>query len=893
MERPIDLLNYTAVDRDFFEPYGKRSIDEKDFVDTLRTTVPADWSTQRSGIWMQCTPPGARLPTQGWKIHVSSIPSTARIVLMITAAALVASGTAFKFAADGRMLAAVNGKRWPRGGSGKFITVYPKDSVEFRRIIEDLHAILSGYAGPYVLSDRRYRDSQVLYYRYGGIQGESRASASGNMEWVIRRPDGEMEPDDRRPRFRVPEWLRDPFAEANPLPAPASADLGGGRYRVISAITFSSAGGVYLAEDLDEGRRVIIKEARPHIGGQAAATAMLRKEFRILRKLAPLHVTPQPIACFDEWENSYLVEEFVDGMTLRLWLGRRYPWLKVRASPLDVATYLREVGDVFTALAEALAAVHATGISLGDLSFHNCMVTPDNKVRLIDLEAAIEHGVDATLDMRTPGFASATPDRRTLADACAEDAYAFGANLFAAITPVNAMLSLDPHAATRFTRGMCRDMGYPEPLVDIIGSLLDTDPGRRPSPSAAMALFLACTASLASEVRAGPMRHASQRESSDPAGHLFRYIENQAQHARADRYVPAGPEVFESHPWGVAHGAAGVLHAYIRGGRVPPAGLVDYLVDGIGQARNLGSNLMHGAAGMAWVLFEAGHTDRAAGMLRGKPVDGALRRQAGLHEGLAGWGLARIKAWHETAEPAFLDDAIVIAAELLATAMADGDTLHWKHAAYVPIGLGHGASGVALFLLHIAEATGEARFHQAARRALAYDLAQQGSHPDGQAAWPKLRGHGTLFPYLRHGTAGVLAVVARFYACTGEARYRDVVLRAEMDIMRRHAISPGLFYGLAGLGETLLDLATFLPDRALIYRDAANAVAGGIDYFLMQRPEGLAVPGAELLRISCDFATGNAGVGAFFDRLHQGAAASFMLDERLPIMHSQKALTTP
>ncbi|MGN6479965.1 hypothetical protein, partial [Luteibacter sp.] len=74
----------------------------------------------------------------------------------------------------------------------------------------------------------------------------------------------------------------------------------------------------------------------------------------------------------------------------------------------------------------------------------------------------------------------------------------------------------------------------------------------------------------------------------------------------------------------------------------------------------------------------------------------------------------------------------------------------------------------------------------------------------------------------------------------------------------------------------------FFPERAALYHDEAKRVACGIEPFLLPRGDALAVPGAELARISCDLATGNAGVGSFLDRLTQGGSASFMLDEALP-----------
>jgi len=887
MERAIELVNYTAVDREFFEPYGRRSVDEKDFIESLKRTIPANWTLHRSGIWMQCMPPSAKLPPQGWKIHVSSVPETARVVLMITAAALVARGTAFKFAADARMLAALNGKRWPRSGSGKFITVYPRDSDDFRRIIDDLHAILSGYVGPYVLTDRRYRDSGVLFYRYGGIQGESRMSAGGRPEWMLRRPDGGYEPDERLPRFRVPDWLRDPFlddARDASAPAAPAAGLRDGRFRIVRAVTFSSAGGVYIADDMESGKRVIIKEARPHIGGKVTAIAMLRKEFRLLRRMALLGTTPAPVAFFIEWEHAYLVEEYIEGTTLRAWLGSRYPWLKARPTRADSAAFLRAVHAVFSALAQALADVHALGISLGDFSFHNCMVDNSQRVRLIDLEAAVEHGLDVALDLRTPGFASPSPERSDLAAARAEDTYAFGANLFAAMTPVNALLPLDATAAARFAAQMCSDMGYPDALCHVIVSLLDSDPARRPSPTSAMASMGALLDALPDDGQPVALCTAPLPAVPDVADELFAYIGRRALDARPDRYVPAAAEVFESHPWGVAHGAAGVLHAFQRGGRTLPAGLLDYVLHGVRQSRDRGSSLMHGDAGVAWVLFDAGLTDVAASLLRDKPADAAIRRHAGLHDGLAGWGLGQLKAWHETAETGFLERAVQAADELLLTAASCDDMLHWEAGASIPVGLGHGAAGVALFLLHVAGVTRDQRFSHAARQALAYDVAQRMSTPDGLATWPRVAGGGAYFPYLRQGTAGILAVAARFHVLTGDETYRDLVVSFDADIMRRHVIVPGLFHGLAGLGETLLDLAAFVPDRASVYTEAARSVAIGIQPFLLRRDGGLAVPGAELLRISCDLATGNAGVAAFHDRLHRGGQASFLLDEYMPAL---------
>lgn len=886
-ERRTDLAYYTAIDREYFEPYACRAIDERDFVDPVRDCLPPDWRMQRSGLWMQCTPPRAELPAQGWKIHISSKLSTARIVLSIAAAMLFASGTAFKFAADKRIHAAVNGKRWPRGASGKFITVYPRDIRDFHSLVGDLEAVLSGYKGPYILSDRRSPGSRIIHYRFGGIRGEHRVTAGGKREYVLVGPEGDAESDSRAPYARLPDWVRDPFPPTATSAETATPMLGEGRYEIRKALAFSAAGGIYLAHDRSEGRRVIIKEARPHIGGAHPATSLLLKEFRLLRRLAPLGLTPTAVQYFIEWEHHYLVEEYIVGQTLREWLVPRYPWMKTRATRADVTGFLHEVCAVFTRIARAIAAIHAAGVSLGDPSFHNFMVDEVGEVRVIDLEAAAENGVDAPGGQHTPGFASASPRPADHAAACAEDHYAFGANLFAAMIPVNAMLPLDRRAAMRFARLVGADMGYPAALVNAIAALLNGDATTRPAPETVMIGLRAAIAELPRDQQPVPHRRVAVSPVADAAGALFDYIGDMASTARADRYVPANPEVFERHPWGVAYGAAGILHAYLRSRRTPPANLLAYVLDGARQARDRGSDLMHGDAGIAWVLLEAGEDEVATALLRASPLEGAILDDPGLHDGIAGWGLARVFAWHRTGDRTFLQAATAAGELLLATGASIDGTRHWHAHGARPVGLGHGAAGIALFLLHLSAARGEVRFLRAAREALAFDLDQHVRNPEGDRIWRKDLAGPTVLPYLRHGTAGILAVVARFLAVTGEDDYRDILLASEAGLMHRHAISPHLFEGLAGIGEVLLDLASVMPERAAYYLGQAHRLAGGIEPFLVKRPGGLAVPGQELLRLSCDLATGNAGVAGFFDRLWRGGPASFMLDEYLPAARSQ------
>jgi hypothetical protein len=102
--------------------------------------------------------------------------------------------------------------------------------------------------------------------------------------------------------------------------------------------------------------------------------------------------------------------------------------------------------------------------------------------------------------------------------------------------------------------------------------------------------------------------------------------------------------------------------------------------------------------------------------------------------------------------------------------------------------------------------------------------------------------------------------------------------RIFLDTNRKYAIFPCRFKGLAGLGEFLLDAYAFTGERRFL--QGAYRVASGISLFRVERPAGVAFPGEMLRRISCDFATGSAGVAHFLHRLtHRELPAAFMLDE--------------
>lgn len=71
---------------------------------------------------------------------------------------------------------------------------------------------------------------------------------------------------------------------------------------------------------------------------------------------------------------------------------------------------------------------------------------------------------------------------------------------------------------------------------------------------------------------------------------------------------------------------------------------------------------------------------------------------------------------------------------------------------------------------------------------------------------------------------------------------------------------PGQFMGLSGLGEFSLDLYDLFGDSRFL--QGAEKAARGIMLFRVER-NGIAFPGDQLARLSCDYGTGAQGSPCF------------------------------
>ncbi|MFJ6705447.1 MULTISPECIES: class III lanthionine synthetase LanKC [unclassified Streptomyces] len=904
----------------WFEDFERRA-PSGEHLREYRAAMPPSWLLWRRGYWLLTAPPQVPAVAQGWKLHVSATSENSAEVLRTALPLLRDAAVHFKFLMDPAAMLESNGKSFPRGSSGKFITVYPQDEQEFRAVGDALTAALAAFDGPHILSDRRYPGSRVVHYRYGGFVSISRMRPSGMKELLIRTPDGEPVVDIRHPYFHLPAWVRDPFTgEAAPErpappdePAETGADdpadtgitLADGRFTVVSAMKFSNRGGIYHGIDNETGADVLIREARPgvQIGPDGTdAVLLLRHEYDILTELADTGLFVRPVAFFTEWEHSFLVEEFIEGTHLGHLGIVENPVYNLDLSAERLTDYYERFRALWLRVADAIAVCHERGIVLGDLSLTNIMVTGDDRVLLIDMESAFHEDAPAGpargARLYTPGMVTrrarlaAQGDRRT-------DYYAFGGLILGCVMLCHQTDFIDRTMPRRLLAEVAADLSLPAELVRLITDLYDED-ADLPDPDALRARIEALPfgdawrqpppLGLPPVTDAAARVELHKRVEATLQG-VAEFWTGTADLDRQDRLFPADVAVFRTNPLSLAHGAYGPLYALHRLRGSVPDELHAWALRQSTAHDAMPAGLYLGTAGVAWAQSAIGHVDIAVRTLQGAHDHPQLLTEPGVLTGAAGYGMACLRLWRDSGVAEFLDRAVAVGGHLARTARRENGLASWPDASRpTPIGYADGASGIALFLLGLHGATGDPAVLELGRAALDFDLSQMVAGAGGRLSFPATvatddKPTMVVRHYWDHGTAGVLTTLLRYHHVTADPALRARIDELLPDVRRKYTVFPQLFHGTSGLGNVLLDAYEFLGDTELLAE--AERVAESVLCMAIERPEGIVFPGEQTVRESCDLASGSAGVALFLDRLRTARPGgrtngNFVLDDLLP-----------
>ncbi len=147
-----------------------------------------------------------------------------------------------------------------------------------------------------------------------------------------------------------------------------------GHYRVLSLVGEGGMGQVYLAEDMQLGRRVALKLLSAAFTNDEPRMRRFTQEARAASALNhPNILTVHEIGNANGID--FIATEFIEGETLR-------PSIAKRRLKLSHAV------DIAAQVAEALGAAHAAGVVHRDIKPENVMLRPDGYVKVLDFGLA-------------------------------------------------------------------------------------------------------------------------------------------------------------------------------------------------------------------------------------------------------------------------------------------------------------------------------------------------------------------------------------------------------------------------------------------------------------------------------------------------------------------------
>jgi hypothetical protein len=319
-----------------------------------------------------------------------------------------------------------------------------------------------------------------------------------------------------------------------------------------------------------------------------------------------------------------------------------------------------------------------------------------------------------------------------------------------------------------------------------------------------------------------------------------------------DRLFPGDIEQFATPGGGlgIANGAAGVLYALSQAGAESLPEHAEWLImrtaEPVAGAR-LG--LYDGMIGVAWVLNRLGHTGAAQRVAEICLAERWERLGTNLHGGLSGIALALLDLADATGE-ARLSEAGLRAADLVAAQVP----LRRSGEERSQAGLLRGSSGPALLFVRMFERTGDPGYLDLAATALSADLDQCVLNEQG--ALQVDEGWRTM-PYLDGGSAGIGLVIDDFLAHRHISRFEQADGGIRTAASSAYYAQPGLLRGRAGM---MLYLARGQAGGQAARDPRVAAHVRRLEWHAIGYRGGIAFPGETLFRLSMDLATGTAGV---------------------------------
>lgn len=765
----------------------------------LRCPIPVDWECSHDGVWQHYTPPRPLARDEGWKIHISSLPSRAVSVLDYVSERCFDEGIAFKHLCSLALNKRCIAKDAPRHLAGKFITVYPNDDSQFGRLARSFAADIGHHASGKIMGDVRWGTSPV-HMRFGRF----RAASSDLMGSPIGKGRG--------------RGVTPPID----LPPAEVLELGVGLVRAIQA---SYGTEVFLAQNPRTNDFAVVKRAHRHTGFDAVerdAMTRLIDECHALRELSHLNRVPSVKHLVVTSDRAVLTTTHLPGVPLSEWCRLNWPPAQTERDEVRYRDYLVKTTSIIDQVRGVLRDIHDVGLAHNDLHPGNILVDETDEgaltIYLCDFEYALDARIaDSPLHPPPPFY-------RPGVDGLERDWFALDQVALWLLIPV-----LPPQSGAPNTRGS-----------DHIGLLSFASPELPPEYQAALKAALS-TANW-SPGRAGEDRAPQIEQEVVPEVRLARLIDGcvrsldvSAYAGRSSRLFPGDPMQFRDFGMlNFANGAAGGLWVLSFANQAICDQFRPWLSERMQTSESAPGGFLYGWHGAALALARLeGCTPNMRSWFP------ASEHQCNPSDLSLGYGLAgAVLCALRSGEPALVDPALLWSERLARFWRQVGGNGQVAPA----FGLLDGLAGLAVLWASCYQASGERHWLARARQFMRMAI------DEAIVASPDKTG-------FANGAAGVVAAFTYVDAACGvdELRSKVVVLVQRLDVIE---FDPSLLQGNAGrLGALALAERHGLIDPAVVDRCVSS-----LELQAACSADGVALPGRHGLRLSMDYATGTAGL---------------------------------
>ncbi len=857
---------------------------------------------------------------QGWKLHISSMPSEAHRLLAIVAPLLNSTGVAFKCAKNASVLSQLNEGLLSGGAVGKFLTIYPPSDDAAVRLGQLLAAATTGLRGPQVVTDLRLGD--VVYARYGTFRPAGVPNRIGSTSRMLSAPDGSLFPDSYKVPFTVPSGIDNPFNSVpgadgedgtNPLRDRKNPEARfGPGYLLIKAVRRQAKGSVFWAIDLRNHALAlpcVIKEGRQHClsdkFGRDIRTR-LRHQEALSTVLAPVVPIPKVSQYFEVDGNGYLPFEFIQGMTLASIVSPCW-----NSQALDARIKLiRHLVDVL----HAVSRLHSTGYVHRDLTVFNIWLATTGQIYLLDLELAHNPSNSdfSPFQGGTPGFVS--PQQKAGRDPeFADDIYTLGANMIYLFTDIDPRKILFVNEENRKSQLTALIQDIPEEIVETITNCVSVRSTVRPSLEELITRFEQFLLLLSSS--GGRATGRSRKVLALPPilteqapGSIDAIVRSGIHGLLTDVLLDKDTGLWLS-PTGRAattlgtyevlrdayKGVAGVVYLLSLASRFGYRNrlieervcrAVRWLLDNQSSQDDRLPGLHFGESGIAVALAEG----ISAGLIvRTAPIEEYLFRALSgrldwpdLILGAAGQGVAALRCGDLLRDPRLTRLSDRCADYLVRSQKRDGC---WEMPPGIPsesgktyTGFAHGVSGILYFLGEYANRSGSGEVWAACQSAIEWLIRNARQSEDGLSLqWDVSPRDSRSWTWWCHGSPGIAMTFLRLFELTGNSQYAVIAHKALQHHPADLTLSNlCLCHGLSGLGEIYLEGARILGDQEL--KDRAVRIADIIYHLGRKKDSETMVWLAEDPYFStADLMIGSGGIVHFFLKLMRNSEVGFPL----------------